>query len=182
MSFDVTSLVTGTGLVSFALDTTSSTSKSLPSREATANQPQLVVETGRRHHHVTATRPDPSGSVVIAVGGDVACGTTEANYNGGARDRHRLPHEADVRPCSARWRRSEVWALGDLQYNSGAPGDFTVSYENSWGRFKNITNPVVGNHEYGTSGAGGYFTYFGSAASPRQPAAPGTARATTAST
>jgi hypothetical protein len=63
----------------------------------------------------------------------------------------------------------QVFALGDLQYNSGSAADFAVSYQNSWGRFKAITRPVVGNHEYGTSGAGGYFGYFGDAATPRQP-------------
>jgi hypothetical protein len=47
--------------------------------------------------------------------------------------------------------------------------DFNVSYQNSWGAFKGITNPVVGNHEYGTSGAEGYFRYFGNAATPLQP-------------
>ena len=63
----------------------------------------------------------------------------------------------------------QVWALGDLQYNSGSLSDFTVSHQNSWGRFKAITKPVVGNHEYGTGGAAGYYTYFGDLASPRQP-------------
>jgi hypothetical protein len=64
---------------------------------------------------------------------------------------------------------SRVFAMGDLQYNSGSLTDFNVSYQNSWGAFKSKTNPVVGNHEYGTSGAGGYFSYFGDAATPRQP-------------
>ena len=63
----------------------------------------------------------------------------------------------------------QAWALGDLQYNSGSLSDFNVSYQNSWGKFKNITKPVVGNHEYGTGGAAGYYTYFGDLASPRQP-------------
>ncbi|MGS0687641.1 metallophosphoesterase [Nakamurella sp. GG22] len=63
----------------------------------------------------------------------------------------------------------QVFALGDLQYNSGSTVDFNISYQNSWGRFKAITRPVVGNHEYGTSGAGGYFGYFGSAATPLEP-------------
>ena len=64
---------------------------------------------------------------------------------------------------------SRVFAMGDLQYNSGKLTDFNVSYQNSWGAFKSKSNPVVGNHEYGTSGAGGYFSYFGDAATPRQP-------------
>jgi hypothetical protein len=45
------------------------------------------------------------------------------------------------------------------------------SYNLSWGRFKSITRPVPGNHEYLTSGgtdcassASGYFQYFGSLA------------------
>jgi hypothetical protein len=59
-----------------------------------------------------------------------------------------------------------VFALGDLQYNSGSLAEFNASYHSSWGRFKAKTNPAVGNHEYGTSNAGGYFTYFGSAAAP----------------
>jgi len=161
VSIDVTALVTGPGVVSFALDTTSSTSKSLPSREAAANQPQLVIEAG--------TTPPPTGaSVVMAVGGDVACGTTEANYNGGAGTATAC-HMKQTSDLVVAMAPQQAWALGDLQYNSGSLGDFNVSYQNSWGRFKNITKPVVGNHEYGTSGAGGYYTYFGDLASPRQP-------------
>jgi hypothetical protein len=161
VSFDVTSLVIGSGSVSFAVDTTNSTSKSLPSREASANPPQLVVETG-------GTTPPPGGSVVVAVGGDVACGTTEANYNGGAGTATAC-HMKQTSDLVVAMAPQQVWALGDLQYNSGSQADFGVSYQNSWGRFKNITKPAVGNHEYGTSGAGGYFGYFGDLASPRQP-------------
>jgi hypothetical protein len=40
-------------------------------------------------------------------------------------------------------------------------------YGPSWGRVKAITLPVTGNHEYKTSGASGYFDYFGAAAGPR---------------
>ena len=55
-------------------------------------------------------------------------------------------------------------ALGDLQYEDGAFSKFGASYDPSWGRVKAITHPAVGNHEYGTSGAAGYFQYFGAAA------------------
>jgi hypothetical protein len=30
----------------------------------------------------------------------------------------------------------------------------------NWGRFKTITSPVTGNHEYHTANAQGYFDYF----------------------
>ena len=176
LSYDVTALVTGSRTVSFAIDTTSGTSKSLPSREnaTVANRPQLVVETGTptttitTTNPTTATTPPPGPSTVVAVGGDVACGTTEANYNGGAGTATAC-HMQQTSALVLSMAPQQAWALGDLQYNSGSLADFNVSYHNSWGRFRNITNPVVGNHEYGTGGAAGYFTYFGNAATPRQP-------------
>jgi hypothetical protein len=54
--------------------------------------------------------------------------------------------------------------LGDNQYNSGSLTQFNAVYNPTWGRVKSITRPTIGNHEYGTSNASGYFTYFGSAA------------------
>ena len=68
---------------------------------------------------------------------------------------------------------SAVLALGDTQYACGGFAAFQQSYDLSWGRVKSITHPVVGNHEYLTSGgtdcsptanAAGYFQYFGAAA------------------
>lgn len=59
---------------------------------------------------------------------------------------------------------SAVLAIGDTQYDSGLLSEFQSSYDPSWGRLKAITHPAVGNHEYLTSGATGYFSYFGSAA------------------
>ncbi|MGH2416500.1 MAG: metallophosphoesterase family protein, partial [Microcystaceae cyanobacterium] len=50
------------------------------------------------------------------------------------------------------------------QYPAGALSDFNTSYDPTWGRVKEIAHPVVGNHEYGTSGASGYFSYLGTAA------------------
>src|SRR6185369_8059226 len=34
----------------------------------------------------------------------------------------------------------------------------------SWGQYKSRTHPVIGNHEYGTANASGYFGYFGAVA------------------
>jgi Calcineurin-like phosphoesterase len=179
MSFDVTTLVRDNGLVSFAVDTTSATSKSLPSREnpTVEFRPQLVIDTGTTSTPTptptltptpTPTATTPAGSTVIALAGDVACGTTETYYNGGdgTADKCRAKYTAGL---INNMNPSRVFAMGDLQYNSGKLTDFNVSYQNSWGAFKSKSNPVVGNHEYGTSGAGGYFSYFGDAATPRQP-------------
>jgi len=56
-----------------------------------------------------------------------------------------------------------VLALGDLQYEIGLAGAFAESYAPTWGRFKDRTYPVPGNHDY-ASGGQGYHEYFGARA------------------
>ena len=53
-----------------------------------------------------------------------------------------------------------VLGLGDLAYPNGALADFTGCYEPSFGRFRTITLPVPGNHEYHTPHAGAYYAFF----------------------
>ncbi len=96
----------------------------------------------------TSTSP---GNWVIAAAGDIAC----------------KPGEVEGRECQhgrtadliGRINPDAVLALGDTQYD-GALSDFQRSYDPTWGRFKQITHPAIGNHEYDTGGHG-YFTYFG---------------------
>jgi hypothetical protein len=57
-----------------------------------------------------------------------------------------------------------VYTLGDNAYDSGTADEFDNCYNPSWGRYKARTKPSVGNHEYTTRGASGYFGYFGAAA------------------
>ena len=57
-----------------------------------------------------------------------------------------------------------VVTLGDNVYDSGTTAEFSSCYDPGWGRHKARTHPAVGNHEYGTPGAAGYFGYFGAAA------------------
>jgi len=59
-----------------------------------------------------------------------------------------------------------VLALGDNAYGEGSPAQFKNCYGPTWGQFKARTLPVVGNHEYRTNNASGYFDYFGAAAGP----------------
>ena len=54
-----------------------------------------------------------------------------------------------------------VLAIGDNAYGEGSLAQFNNCYGPTWGQFKARTQPVVGNHEYRTSGASGYFNYFG---------------------
>ena len=53
-----------------------------------------------------------------------------------------------------------VLALGDNAYTNGTLAEFNSRYDPNWGRFKDITAPVPGNHEYLTTNAAGYFDYF----------------------
>ena len=57
-----------------------------------------------------------------------------------------------------------VFTLGDNAYPSGTPEQFAACYAPTWGRFKDRTRPAVGNHDYRTTGATAYFSYFGAAA------------------
>lgn len=57
-----------------------------------------------------------------------------------------------------------VAVLGDNVYDNGTATEFANCYHPSWGAFKDRTKPSVGNHEYGTAGATGYYNYFGAAA------------------
>ena len=61
-----------------------------------------------------------------------------------------------------------VALLGDTQYEHGELANFMAVFEPTWGRFRQITHPAVGNHEYEgdpeRDQAPGYFSYFGAAA------------------
>jgi hypothetical protein len=91
----------------------------------------------------------------IAAAGDVSCGSNSAGA---------ACQQANTAALVERGRYSSVLALGDLQYENGALAEFRAFYDKSWGAFKSITSPAVGNHEYLTRDAAGYFAYFGARA------------------
>src|SRR6266702_1401499 len=59
-----------------------------------------------------------------------------------------------------------VMTVGDNAYPDGSSTAFTTCYDPTWGRHKLRTRPIPGNHDYETSGASGYFNYFGALAGP----------------
>ena len=138
---------------------------------ATATGTPTATATGTPTTTRSSTSPAPTGTTsapppadpVIAVAGDIACDPDDANFNGGAgtTGKCRMKTTAGL---IQNMKPTAVLALGDEQYNSGSASDFLASYDKSWGLVKSLTRPVVGNHEYGTSGAGGYFGYFKTAA------------------
>jgi hypothetical protein len=104
------------------------------------------------------TQPKADKEAYILVGaGDIA-------WCGGDGDERTANLIEQVQPDA-------VFTLGDNAYENGTEAEFEGCYEPSWGRFKNITYPAVGNHDYGGEGyenkdasaydATPYFDYFG---------------------
>jgi PKD repeat protein len=54
-----------------------------------------------------------------------------------------------------------VFTLGDNAYDAGSADELTTCYHPTWGRHKERTRPTLGNKDYTTAGAPGYFGYFG---------------------
>lgn len=99
--------------------------------------------------------PVKEAAVVVAVAGDLCgpdCDQTAA-----------LLDEIDP---------SVVFTAGDNAYDKGSLAEYLAKYDPHWGRFKSITRPSPGNHEYGTAGAAGYFDYFNGVGASHGPAGP----------
>jgi hypothetical protein len=100
----------------------------------------------------TATKsptPAPGGDAVLLAAGDITgCATTGDEETANLLDA----------------QGGTIATLGDNAYDSGTASEFANCYDPTWGRHKARTKPAVGNHEYLTTGASGYFGYFGAAA------------------
>jgi hypothetical protein len=92
--------------------------------------------------------------VTIVAAGDIAqCGHGSAAASGAAKTAALIDaHDA------------LVLTLGDNVYAKGTTAEFASCFQPTWGAFKDRIRPSPGNHEYETSGAAGYFGYFGAQA------------------
>jgi hypothetical protein len=130
----------------------------------------------------TTDRRPHERSYVIAAAGDIVC--SPAMQRRVQERAERLPVNDTGEPADPRPPRScaesataevlrelaptTVLPLGDVQYECGDAAEFQRAYSATWGQFKSVSRPAVGNHEYGgecgRSDASGYFDYFGPAA------------------
>ncbi len=96
--------------------------------------------------------PSGSGSSdpVLLAAGDIASCDTQGDEQTAA--------------ILGRYPTAAIATLGDNAYPHGTAAAFQNCYAPSWGQFRDRTHPAVGNHDYDTAGASGYFGYFGSAA------------------
>lgn len=106
---------------------------------------------------VPTSTPRPADPV-IAAAGDIACDPT-ANTGAPSRcDQGATAKQiVDLNPTA-------VLTLGDHQYESNTAAQYASVFQPTWGSFKSRIRPAIGNHEYLTANAAGYFGYFGAAA------------------
>jgi chitodextrinase len=101
----------------------------------------------RQFTPATGTTPPPGTPFTVVAGGDGASGETYA---------------VKVSNLIASLNPNMFIYLGDV-YEKGSPAEFYNWYGSpttNFGRFRSITNPTVGNHEYQGGTASGYFDYW----------------------
>lgn len=129
-----------------------------------ANTATINVATGNaatvtRNVPAVGTTADPT----LAAAGDIACGASDANYNGGngTATACRMKYTSDLLVTGG---YTGVLTLGDNMQSDPSPTGFATVFNATWGRVKPLIHPEAGNHDYDYPGAKGYFGYFGSAA------------------
>jgi hypothetical protein len=151
---DVTSRVAGNGVYSVGVTSSSTDGADYDSREAGTLAPQLVLTTGTAPSPSASppasSSPPPSGDPVFVGAGDIA--------DSGSGDTATAALLDGI--------TGTVFTVGDNVYNNGTASEFATYYEPTWGRHKARTKPAPGNHDYNTSGATGYYGYFGASAGP----------------
>jgi 3',5'-cyclic AMP phosphodiesterase CpdA len=104
-------------------------------------------------------------AVVYAAGDIAACRGRSAQFAGALVTAERMAADmAKLAALPGAPAQVAVLTLGDNTYPVGKLAEFTDCYGPTWGRFKAITYPAPGNHEYAGGYAAGYFSYFGAQA------------------
>lgn len=122
----------------------------------TTSQPPPTTTSQPPPTTTTTTTPPPADPV-IAAAGDIACTPGSAVTTSNCRQGQTANLIVSMNPAA-------VLTLGDNQYESNTLTEYNGSFAASWGKFKAKIHPGIGNHEYLTTNASGYFSYFGSAA------------------
>jgi 3',5'-cyclic AMP phosphodiesterase CpdA len=153
-----------------AVTATSSTTTLPAATTATSALPTTQISTTQIPTTQIPTTELPATSVApapfrVAAAGDIACDPGDGGFHGGAGNSATCAEGATA-DLIGRLAPDAVLALGDLQYDDGAPAKYAASYAPTWGRFASITYPTPGNHDYSTGNLAGYRGEFGSRAGP----------------
>ena len=104
----------------------------------------------------TGVAPPPAPTTVtIVAAGDIACDPTQ--NVGQPKDCDQAATAAEI----GQLRPTAVLTLGDNQYEVNSLAAYKAVFAPTWGKYKSIIHPTIGNHEYLTASAAGYFAYFG---------------------
>src|SRR5919201_3569232 len=105
--------------------------------------------------------PARAADPMVGAAGDIACSSLPKNSD--SCQQQATSDLLGTQPLAG------VLMLGDGAYEDGTLAQFQTFYDPTWGRFKAITHPAIGNHEYQTPDGQGYFKYFAAAAGdPRE--------------
>jgi 3',5'-cyclic AMP phosphodiesterase CpdA len=110
-----------------------------------------TVDTSTSTSTSTATTTQPPKPITVAAVGDISCSNSQrasGNY---------LCNDAQVADLIRSNNPDYFIPLGDLQYNTATYDLLTGVYDKTWGNLKDISLPVLGNHDYP---ADGFFQYF----------------------
>ena len=102
-------------------------------------------------------------TVRLVAAGDIACNPLDRRNHQNVDEETGCRYKATSDLVLA-LHPTAVLALGDTQYQRATLQGYRSSYGPTWGRFRSITHPVIGNHEYLVPYATDYFAYFGRAA------------------
>jgi len=142
VEYDVTGAVTGMGSFSFLLAADSGDAVFFASRESEW-PPELVV-TYIPAKAVPTPTLSPNDVTFVGAGDISMCGNDD--------DKSTAQLLANI--------PGTVFTTGDNAYTDGTAEQFKNCYGPTWGRYKDRTKPVPGNHEYHTKNAAPYFEYF----------------------
>ena len=139
----------------------------------------VIATNGRGLRRLSAAASDaraidwqPSGGdPVIAAAGDIACDPASTRFATGLGTATGC-HMLQTSDLLMKMDLSALLPLGDVQYEDGTLDKFLNSFDPTWGRLKAQMRPVVGNHEYRTPNAQGYFDYFNGVGVDDGPAGP----------
>ncbi|HEY6128068.1 MAG TPA: metallophosphoesterase [Candidatus Acidoferrum sp.] len=118
----------------------------------TQSKPDASAKDTAKYRVGSAGKSEPKNYVLVGAG-DIAGCSSLAGAAATAKLIEQIP--------------GTVFAAGDLAYDRGTAEEFRDCYGTTWGKFKDRTRPVPGNHEYATAGASVYFGYWGERAGPR---------------
>ncbi|MCE5289696.1 MAG: DNRLRE domain-containing protein [Nocardiaceae bacterium] len=168
VELDLTGKVAPGSVISIGGSSTSSDSADYDSKESGANAPQLVITTAAASTVPASTVPAAATTTpTTAAQNPPAPPTTADPVLVGAGDIADGGNGAAVTAELIKGMpNATVFTAGDNAYDSGSMNNYNSNYQPTWGAFKSRTRPAPGNHEYETSGAAGYYQYFGSQAGP----------------